>query len=271
MVEQIVSDKKQIKRIRLYVEGLDQEMEGGVPENHVVLICGTAGTMKSSLAFNILYNEVVNNNKIGLYICLEQSTNSLINHMINMGYDMSRANLFLINDFAELDERMNKAKLSKGALIIADLGTIRKEVKRTTTHPTGDWFNVLKNLVKKVKTNVGCNLFVLDSLNALYVLSSFENPRTELFYAFEFFRDCDLTTFLISETPLDGSKFGYYEVEDFLADGVIKLELVARQRKVTREISIVKMRKTSCNTDVFTLEVDRGRFRALYGGQTALI
>jgi len=271
MAEEIVTDKKQIKRIKLYIDGLDQEMGGGIPEGAVVLLCGTAGTMKSSLAFNAVYNEVVNNNKVGVYISLEQSASSLINHMVNVGFDMSKISIFIINDFSELDERINKAKLSKGSLIMADLGTIRKEVKRTTTNPTGDWFNVIKNLLKKIKTNIGCNLFVLDSLNALYVLSGFENPRTELFYAFEFFRDMELTTFLVSETPLDGSKFGYYEVEDFLADGVIKIELVARQRKVTREISVVKMRKTACNTDVFSLEVDRGRFRALYGGQTALI
>jgi len=195
----------------------------------------------------------------------------LINHMMNMGYDMKKIPLFIISDLSELDEKVNKAKIAKGAMVMADLGVIRKEVQRTTANPSGDWFNVIRNIIKKLKRSSGCHNFALDSLNALYVLSDFENPRQELFYAFEFYRDAGLTTFLISEMPLDGSKYAQYEVEDFLSDGVVKLELVARQRKVSREITIIKMRKTNTNIDVFSLEVDHGKFKAMYGGQTALI
>ncbi len=269
MSEQLVKDKSQIKRVPMYISGLDENMEGGIPEGHVNLIAGTAGTMKSSVCFNVMFNEV-KRGKIGLYISLEQSCNSLLNHMINVGYDLSQVNIFIIDDLGELDSAMTKSQISKGALVMADLGVIRKQIKQTTNQ-TGGWFNAIKNIVKKLKETVGCDVFALDSLAALYVLSEFQNPRAELFYAFEFLRDLNITTFLISEMPLDGHKYGQYEVEDFLADGVIKLELVARQRKVTREISIIKMRKTSCNTDVFTLEADKGNFRALYGGQTALI
>ncbi len=270
MSEQLVTNKTQIKRMPMYITGLDEQMEGGIPEGHVNLIAGTAGTMKSTIAFNILYNEV-KKGKIGLYISLEQSCTSLLNHMVNVGYDLSHVNIFIVDDIGELDDKINKAKISKGALVMADLGVIRKQINETTGQASGGWFNAIKNILKKLKSSCGCQIFVLDSLAALYVLSDFENPRRELFHAFEFFRDLNITSFLISEMPLDGKKYGQYEVEDFLADGVIKLELVARQRKVTRELSIVKMRKTSCSTDVFSLEVESGSFKALYGGQTALI
>ena len=269
MTEQLVTSKSQIKRIPMYIQGLDEQMEGGIPEGHVNLIAGTAGTMKSTIAFNVLYNEV-KKGKIALYVSLEQSCNSLLNHMVNVGYDLSKVNIFIVDDLGELDEKLNKAKITKGALVMADMGVIRREIKDSTGQ-TGGWFNAIKNVVKKLKTTCGCQLFVVDSLAALYVLSQFENPRTELFYAFEFFRDLNITTFLVSEMPLDGKKYGQYEVEDFLADGVVKLELVARQRKITREISVVKMRKTNASIDVFSLEVDGGTFKALYGGQTALI
>lgn len=269
MTEQLVTNKSQIKRIPMYIQGLDENMEGGIPEGAVNLVAGTAGTMKSTVTFNILYNEV-KKGKIGLYVSLEQSCNSLLNHMVNIGYDLSHVNIFIIDDLGELDEKLNKAKITKGALVMADIGVIRKEISGTTAQ-TGGWFNAIKNVLKKLKTTCGCQLFALDSLAAMYVLSEFQNPRTELFNAFEFFRDMNTTTFLISEMPLDGKKYGQFEVEDFLADGVIKLELVARQRKITREISIVKMRKTSCSIDVFSLEVENGTFRAMYGGQTALI
>ena len=76
---------------------------------------------------------------------------------------------------------------------------------------------------------------------------------------------------MISEMHLDRTKFAEFEVEDFLADGVIGLYLTERHRKVSREISIVKMRGTSCNHDVFTLDFKKGKFQALYGGQIPLV
>ena len=52
---------------------------------------------------------------------------------------------------------------------------------------------------------------------------------------------------------------------------MIKLDLVERHRKVSREITIIKMRSTHANNDVFTLDFANGKFKALYGGQPALI
>lgn len=265
-----VNDKKQVGRIKTYIEGLDEQLEGGIPQKHIVLVCGIAGTMKSSLSFNILYNEVLKGRK-ALYVSLEQSSTSLLGHLANMGFDMSQINLVTVSDISKVDSEFSKTKSGKGALVITDIGTIRKEIKTTKIGPSGDWLNVIKNLVKKMKQKSGCDLLVVDSLSALYVLTNFEHPRAELFYLFEFLRDAEITTLLITEMPLDRSKYGDFEIEDFLADGVIKLDLVQRQRKVTREISIVKMRATDCNIDVFSLEFEGGKFKALYGGKPALI
>ena len=126
-------------------------------------------------------------------------------------------------------------------------------------------------IIKKISTSSKCDLFVLDSLSALYVLSSFDKPRTKIFHIFEFLRDLGLTSFLVSEMPIDQSKYSEYEVEDFLADGIIYLQLTKRYRKVTREISVVKMRATECNNDVFTLEYKNKKFQATFGGRTPLV
>ena len=49
-------------RVKTYIQGLDEQMSGGVPKGHVVLISGMPGTMKSSVAFNILYNNGTGSN-----------------------------------------------------------------------------------------------------------------------------------------------------------------------------------------------------------------
>jgi KaiC/GvpD/RAD55 family RecA-like ATPase len=68
MVE-ILKDKKEMKRVKTYIKGLDENIEGGIPAGHVVLVSGTAGTMKSSVIFNILYNEALAG-KTSLYLSL---------------------------------------------------------------------------------------------------------------------------------------------------------------------------------------------------------
>lgn len=271
MGEKLVSDKHELKRIKLHVQGLDENIQGGVPVGSVTLMSGTAGTMKSSVCFNTLYNEAVTG-KNGLYISLEQSAESLVNHMVNMDFDMRRVNLVIVKELAELNHRMAELKdQSLGSVIIVDVGTIRKEIRDVNSDNNKSWLNVIKNVVKKIHVEAGCPLFVLDSLSALYVLSRFENPRIELFYIFEFLRDLHITSFLISEMPLDGSKYSEYEIEDFLADGIITIRLTPFRRQVVREISIVKMRATACNHDIFSLEFRNGTFQALYGGQNPLL
>lgn len=268
--EKVVVDDK-IERVKTYIQGFDDAMQGGIPKGHVTLVSGTAGSMKSSVAFNILYNEALQG-KIGLYVSLEQSYDSLYKHFVNMGLKLDAINIQPITDLTKINEVVSTTKSAgKGSLIVADIGCIRKEIKDARVADNKSWLNVIKNIAKKVKADTPCSLFVLDSLSALYTLSRFENPRVELFYMFEFFKDMGFTTFLISEMPLDGSKYSEYQIEDFLSDGLIHLRLTPFRRNIVREISIVKMRATDCSNDIFTLEFKNGKFSALYGGQNPLL
>jgi len=262
---------EQIERVKTYIQGFDEALKGGIPKGHVVLISGPAGSMKSSITFNILYNEALRG-QTGLYISLEQSYESLYTHFLNMGLKLDQINVQSIKDLAKINDIVNSVKTAgKGSIVIADMGCIRKEIRDIKVGDNKSWLNVIKNIVKKIKTETNCSLFVLDSLSALYTLSRFENPRVELFYIFEFLRDMGLTTYLISEMPLDESKYSEYEIEDFLADGIIFTRLTPFRRNVVKEISIVKMRTTDCNHDVFSLEFKNGQFHALYGGQNPLL
>ncbi|MCK4455626.1 MAG: KaiC domain-containing protein, partial [Thermoplasmata archaeon] len=54
-------------RVRTHIRGLDEQLQGGVPRGSVVLIAGKPGTMKSSVAFNILYRNA-KENRGGAYV-----------------------------------------------------------------------------------------------------------------------------------------------------------------------------------------------------------
>ena len=73
------------KRIKTYIRGLDEHLQGGIPNDHTVLIAGKPGTMKSSVAYNILYHNAMNEKKSGVYVTLEQSRESVLDSMAGLG------------------------------------------------------------------------------------------------------------------------------------------------------------------------------------------
>ena len=267
----VVKSKSDIKRVKTYIFGLDENLQGGVPEGHAVLVNGRSGTMKSSISFNILYNEALAGTN-SLYLTLEQSAPSLLNHMVNMDFDLSKVNLVIAEDISKISQALKQSKSSKkGTIILADLGPIRKKVRDTKFSAGTDWLSAIKNVIDTASSAAKCRLFVLDSLSALYALSRFEDPRQKLFYTFDFLRSRGLTSFLVSESPFDKNRLTEYGVEEYLADGILHLEMTERYRKVTREISVPKMRATDCNLDIFTLEYRNRKFNALYGGKTPVV
>lgn len=265
---QLIQKKGELKKIKTYCEGLDQALNGGIPVGNVTLVSGTAGSMKTTFVFNILYNLCKKGNN-SLFISLEQSASTLINQFIEMGYDLSAIDLIIvtspITDIKSKDTQSGK-KDKKGKLIIADMGMLRKEIQGARIG-SGDWWHVIEHAIKTVKSVTDCSAIAIDSLDALYTLSDFENPRNKLFHIFETLRETGTNSFLISEMPLDAGRHGKYDVEDYLADGVIMLRLIERYRKVTREIAVVKMRGTKTNNDLFTLVYEEGTFKALWGGK----
>src|SRR3989449_11456438 len=66
------------------IDGLDQLLGGGIPRGHLVLVCGTPGTMKSTLCYTTMYNNAVHGQK-GLYISLEQDGEHLRGSMAKLG------------------------------------------------------------------------------------------------------------------------------------------------------------------------------------------
>ncbi|MHC1585420.1 MAG: RAD55 family ATPase, partial [Candidatus Syntropharchaeia archaeon] len=100
---------EKIERIKTYVEGLDDKMEGGIPKRTVTLICGTPGCMKSSLAYSILYHNARENGSKGVFITLEQDIRSLLQHMskLNMGGDKN----LLVVDYDGVESRIKEDRM----------------------------------------------------------------------------------------------------------------------------------------------------------------
>ena len=224
-----------ITRIKTFIKGLDKEMSGGVPEGSVVLIAGKPGTMKSSLAFNILYHNANIDDVSGVYVTLEQSRESLLSNMDGLG--------------------MKLGGLEK-EISVLDLGMIRKKLTQLTNQT---WMEVFKMYLQNLKKNMDIKVVVIDSLPVLEVMAKFQNPREELFHFFEWLRDMDVTAFLITEMQQGSDQFCKYD-EDFLSDGIIHLDLKRENNMVNLFLGVVKMRQTGHKRGYSPLIFDKDGF-----------
>src|SRR6058998_4314760 len=203
--------------VSTHVAGLDAALGGGIPQGSIVLVAGTPGTMKSSLIYNIMYHNAKAGRR-GLYITLEQTTDSLRIAMERMGY----------------------APLDDGRLYVLDLGVLRTTLRKAES--TKDWVGIIVGIIREAIAANGYQILALDSMDALYALANFEAPRRELFQLYASLRELGLTTFLVTEIPIGSAKLAQFG-EDFLADGIIHLRHVeVGETDVQLRLRCVKMR-----------------------------
>lgn len=213
-------------KFRTYINGFDENIDGGIPQGHIVLVAGETGTMKSSIAYYILFMNAKHEGVNGLYLSLEQSKRSLLRQM----------------------EQMGLRGETKGCVEILDMGELRKKAEGP------NWFDTFRFAVNETKRRMNYELLVIDSLGALEIISNFTRPREDMFRLFEWLRSLDITTLIISEMPVGQfTCYGPHDA-DFLADGIIHLRMTeGRESEVLRKIRCVKMREADHATGYFLL------------------
>jgi len=231
--------------IKTFVRGFDEEIGGGIPQGHVVLVAGPPGTMKSSLAYSVLYNNALSEGLTGVYVTMEQDRESLEFQLSRMGMDLKK-----------VGEKVR----------IQDLSRIRRGVEelRSTARfgsPTEKpWLDILKRHIEDIKASDDFSLLVLDSLPVLEIIAGLRDRRIGLFHFFGWLKGLKVTSFVVSEVGSQDSPT--VRDEDFLADGIFSLTMDrVGDLDVYRRIRCVKLRGANHNPGIFTLELQDGVFR----------
>lgn len=221
-------------RVKTYILGFDDQLEGGIPEGNLVLICGPPGTMKTTIAYNMLFQGAKEDDIVGTFFSLEQGRHSLHRQMSGLGMNPDA-----------VDDKLS----------IVDFGLIRRNLDSIGGR---GWLDIFKMYAENLKRNTEYDLLVIDSLPVLEILSTFEKPREDLFYLFEWLRELGATCVIISEMSPESECYGEHG-EDFMSDGIIhtKMERVSDEN-IQRRIRCVKMRGSAHSTDFFTLLVEEG-------------
>jgi KaiC/GvpD/RAD55 family RecA-like ATPase len=206
------------------LEGLDNVIDSEIPAGSVILIAGSPGTLKSGLTYNLLSNHLKNNpNEFGMYVTLEESTESHLKNMQSLGISIPE-NL-LISDYTDIRERFE----SKGSP--PNITQMINGVLEYFKNEKGEKFSV----------------FGLDSLNALYSLIDTDDLRVKMFHFMKNLREKSLTSMLILEIPEftmkpNQSPRGFSEA--FMVDGLVRTGEIESQQDVMLYMQIKKMRAT---------------------------
>ncbi|MDY6964807.1 MAG: KaiC domain-containing protein [Halobacteriota archaeon] len=211
-----------VQKVKTGISGLDEMLNGGFPECSIIVVIGSCGTGKSTMALQYIHNGLLNGES-GVYISLEEGEDKTLS--------MARQNGF------ELDKYVGEN------LILLDISAsdIKVSIDRVKSE--------LPELIRSFKAK----RFVIDPITLLEALFESESERRgQLFSLCKLIEGSGATALFTSESDKQSpiiSKFGLIE---YVADGVISLRYVRPEdtQKVKLVLEVVKMRGTKHSRDI---------------------
>ena len=227
-----------IERVKTGIPGLDELIEGGFPRGDTILIAGKAGTGKSILATQFIYKGATEYNEPGVFVTLEEPPHLIKRNMIRFGMD--------------LDKLVKEKKIS-----IVDLSP-SKEVTPVTIgeYPSFDLSGLEAIILNHVK-KLGAKRVVLDTLSIMaYKFRSRDILREEFFKLAANITRTGVTLLLTSEIPAQDHGLGVFDIEAFLASGVIVLynEKISDTSR-SRSIEVLKLRGSKHSSRIHSMRI----------------
>lgn len=218
-------------RVPTGIPGLDDLVEGGLPRGRITLVTGAAGSGKTTLGVQFLWAGATLHGEAGVYVTLEEAAGDLRAEMARYGWELKR-----------LEETRRLAILeSPVPFEVAGSGV------------------AVDDLLDAIHTRVSAmdaKRIVFDSVAALGL--PYTDPvrlRRDLHRLCAMLRELGCTAILLTERPDEETRITRYDIEQFVAQGVILLHF----SRTSRGLEVRKMRGTRHNTNVHTMRItDRG-------------
>lgn len=216
-----------IPRVDLGIEGLDEMIQGGVPERALLVVMGSAGTGKTTFGLQFLHRGIQQDEK-AVYITLEESQEAVLQAATEKGWPF--------DEYMENDE-----------LAVVDLDPI--EMANSLTSIRGD----LPRLVDAFDAD----RLVLDSVSLLEMMYDAQaERRTEIFDFTRALKEAGVTTMLTSEASEGNPYASRHGIIEYLTDGVFVLQYVRSEFRETRlAVEIQKIRNANHSRETKPYEI----------------
>ncbi|PSP77307.1 KaiC domain-containing protein [Halobacteriales archaeon QS_7_69_60] len=216
-----------IPRADLGIQGLDEMIQGGVPERSLLVAMGAAGTGKTTFGLQYLQHGLEQGQK-AIFITLEESRDDVVQAATEKGWPFE--------EYIENDE-----------LAVVDLDPI--EMANSLTSIRGD--------LPRLVDDFGADRLVLDSVSLLEMM--YDNQaqrRTEIFDFTRSLKRAGVTTMLTSEASEDNAYASRHGIIEYLTDGVFVLQYVRSEFRETRlAIEIQKIRNANHSRETKPYEI----------------
>lgn len=206
-----------VARVKTGIEGLDEMLQGGFPENHIIAIMGSFGTGKTTMAIQYLV-EGLRQGEPCIFISLEEDKDSVMKTASSFGWDLTPA--------------VDAKKFGVFKLEPVDAKTTITRIK-----------SELPRFVK----SFGAKRVVIDSVSLLNMMFSDENDRrSNLFNLCDLLRSTGATAILTAEVKDENPRSSRDGLAEYTADGVLLLQADEDREsgEVQLTVRILKMRRT---------------------------
>jgi len=223
-------------RCKTGIELLDKELDGGIPLGNTILVSGSSGVGKTTLCMEFLANGAKMGEK-GVFFTATETIDK-------------------IKQYQGTYDFFDESLLKSGKLTVIDLWNISDRLGLHPERYNLEEANILFEVIRDITKELGAKRLVLDSITSLcYRLQTREMIRDFIFKLGSSLTVLDCTTFLTSEVSPMEYIFSQYDIEEFIADGIIFLSDFERKGDLIRTLQVVKMRGTSHNRTKFALNM----------------
>lgn len=213
-----------VDRISTGIPGLDDLIEGGVPEGSVTLVSGGAGTGKTILCSQFLWHWLKQGENC-LFVSLEEEPEEIKEDAHEFGWD-----------FQQYEDA--------GAFEIVYLNPFK-----------GD--GAFSDRILEFIERNDASRVVIDSTSVMGMYDDRPGKvRERLYSLIRKLRRGHTTSIITAEIPRgDSDAISRFGVEEFVADGVIVLRGLGVGGEMGRRMRIEKMRKTDIAEDIFPMDI----------------
>jgi KaiC/GvpD/RAD55 family RecA-like ATPase len=221
-----------MERIRTGVEGLDNIIEGGLPRKSITLVSGPPGGGKSIFCFQFLWEGIRNGEKC-LFLTLDKKPEGLLVQAKELGFDFQPAIEKNLAKFEFLN--INKKFVYEAMTNEIMSGNYDRVVLDSIT-PLSEMPIFMRNAEDMgVDTDVATPQDYPEGV-------ALPTRRLHLRYILNALESSTSTSIVTSELPVGSALLSRDGISEFLADGVITLNLDPTMDR--RKMSVMKMRNT---------------------------
>ena len=219
-----------IERVPSGIPGLDDMLNGGIPEGRVVLVVGGPGTGKTILCSQFLVSGIKEHNETGLFVTLDESRHHIVREMASFGLNIpefEKARKWVFADFSPTQQTVTETKPAKRVIG-------KREFSLESALDT----------VKAGAKSIGAKKIALDTITSLiFHYPDIIERRSVILELIEALSATGATTIMTTELRTSGLDRSV-QLEEYLAHGVIVLQTLQVGKSVTRVLQVEKMRET---------------------------